>query len=113
MRRKENQCYVARNGKYYAHGDTLAEAIDSLNFKILSETRDKSEIARDCIEKDKVTISSYRLLTGACLSGTKAHLVSCGIDIKKTQSLTVKEAIAASSGGYGHKQFVALLEAAK
>ena len=37
------KCYIAEKGKYFAHGDTIEEAIEDVNFKYLQENLNKTE----------------------------------------------------------------------
>ena len=66
-----NSCYVAKKGDYYAHGETIKQAIKDVNFKFLQETFDLDSLVSEIKEKQTVSINEYRLLTGACSSGVK------------------------------------------
>jgi hypothetical protein len=97
---KLKQCFIAELGGHSAHGKTAQEAVRDLNFKVLQETADLSEIVQQVKSSGKVTVDQYRLLTGACAAGVKHFLESKGIS-PDTESLPLKEVIAMTQGAYG------------
>jgi hypothetical protein len=58
---------------YSAHGDTLEEARLDLQYKKLSDV-DEEELIKTIKKAGFINMSQYRVLTGACTSGTKTWL---------------------------------------
>jgi len=71
---KMPKCFIAERGNYYAHGKTIAEATNDVNFKYLRETANVQEIISEIKNKKTVTVEEYRLITGACAMGVKMFL---------------------------------------
>ena len=104
---KIKESYLVTDGESFSHGDTLKSARDGLKYKIGS--RDMSEFKK--WKKNKVismpdAIRAYRVITGACESGTKQWV--CTHEVPK--SLTVKKAIELTRGAYGHEKFSEFFE---
>ena len=57
--------YIAQKDNYSAHGLTLKESIEDLNFKLIKKV-DLNEIVKEIKTTNKVTKNQYRLITGAC-----------------------------------------------
>ena len=95
--------YVAQKGGDNAHGKTIAEAVQELQFKI--GPRDVSQyrnMPRDTEKSPAEWAIVYRMVTGACQMGVKAFMESRGT-LKKTYSLN--EILDATKGAYGHERF--------
>ena len=91
----ENRCYVANIGEHYAHGRTLAEAIEDCQFKLL-ESKDVEEHVANVIKRDAITFDEWRVITKACRYGTAHHL---GVEPKDLpNSMPLPEAIEKSKG---------------
>ena len=88
---KLKKCFVAQKGNYYAHGETVKNAIEDVNFKFLQETFNTDDLVNQIKESGIVTKNDYRLLTGACSLGCdmfiKEHGISDSISLKKAKSL--------------------------
>jgi hypothetical protein len=101
---KTDKGFVARRKDTYAHGETEDEARLDLRFKLSS--RDKSEYEswnlNDVKTKDEM-ILAYRVITGACKSGTRDFVNSKNIPDK----LKVKDAIdiTTKEQAYGSGEF--------
>lgn len=97
--------YIVTDGNgTYAHGHTLEEAWDDLNFKLAS--RDLSEYAKlslDSVLSYDEAIVCYRVITGACRAGTE-HFLKRNLKEKKT-SYTIQEIIELTEGQYGNMEF--------
>ena len=95
--------YIAQDGGTTAHGETIEEAIQELQFKL--GPRDVSRF-RNMPPDTRKTPSEwafvYRMVTGACRFGTR-HFMS---QHKLKKSYTLAEIIDATRGQYGHEQFV-------
>ena len=99
--RDMKKCYIAKSNGLYAHGKTIKAAIDDLQYKI-ADNADKAEIAADIRKSGRVTVVQFRALTGACRDGIRQHLEPLGINIDKTDSLSLPDAIKAMAGtSYG------------
>lgn len=93
-----NECIVAKRGDYYAHGDTLKEAVEDVNFKFLQETFDLDTLVSEIKSKKTMSVSEYRLITGACRQGCANFRKSKGIE---STELPLKEVINITKNEYG------------
>ena len=101
-------CYIAKVGKYFAHGDTLREAMADAQAKY-NENRPLAEriadFNREFPDRD-VKVDAARLfewhhvLTGSCLAGRKAFCEDRGLDYEHGQ-YTVNEFIRLTREAYG------------
>ena len=64
--------YVASNGKFNAHGETISKAKEDLIFKINQDKLSNEPITLDTI----ITINHYRAITGACEYGVKEFMAN-------------------------------------
>ena len=100
--------YLVNDKDKWSHGKTLKEARESLIYKI--SNRDTS-IYKDFTKSTQLTfgegIECYRVITGACASGTQHFVESCNI---KKQSYTIQEIIDMTQGSYGYKTFKEFFE---
>ena len=101
---KNNEYYlIADNNGRYAHGDTIKQAKEDLIYKISERNKDQYKgIDTDKKMSFKDCIEMYRVITGACSTGTKHFVESTGIAKKK---YSVNEIIKMTKGQYGHDQF--------
>ena len=100
---KETYLVTDGNGKF-SHGETIKEAKEDLIFKI--SDRDKSDFQNLTLESKlsfEKAIECYRVITGACSSGTKGFVTSRLAKIEK--EYTVAEIIAVTKGEYGNSTF--------
>jgi hypothetical protein len=69
----DKRVYIANKDTFYAHGETIKQAIEDVIFKeqysLGAETN-----AKRVVETNKVSLNDYKLLTGSCDSGVKRHL---------------------------------------
>ena len=93
-----HQVYVAEKGKYQAHGETIKEAIEDVNYKYLQATVNISKLVVKIKKANKVTATDYRLLTGACRFGIKKFKEDNGI---KKDYLTIKQMLKLTTNEYG------------
>ena len=68
--------FVAQQDKYTAHGKTIKQAIQDLEFKKIAEKLKNEPIKADTV----VTVQHYRLITGACQSGVEGWMRTNGIE---------------------------------
>ena len=103
--RKDIEYLVTDGDGRWAHGKTLKEAKDSLIYKISS--RDTSEY-RTWKLSTEVThaeaIEAYRVITGACVLGTR-HFCETILGDKKKDKYTIAEVIELTRGQYGAETF--------
>ncbi|MVX37255.1 leucine-rich repeat domain-containing protein, partial [Myroides sp. LoEW2-1] len=71
---KKEKCYVASRDKYFAHGKTIKEAIEDVNFKFLQENLEVQDLVKEIKEKKSISVSEFRLLTGACKMGCDSFM---------------------------------------
>ena len=101
-------CYIAKVGKYFAHGDTLHEAMADAQEKYNEHSPLTERIAdfnREFPNRD-VKVDAARLfewhhvLTGSCLAGRKAFCEGRGLDYENGH-YTVNEFIRLTRNAYG------------
>jgi hypothetical protein len=99
-----NKTYIVKGNGYFAHGETLAEASQSLQGKIISDmdTDEIIELFLQDVDTDKKYPASYFFdwhgkLTGSCKQGRESFVKNKGIDLNGLMdvhefiSLTVNE----------------------
>ena len=104
-------CYIAKVGNYFAHGDTLREAMADAQAKY-NENRPLTEriadFNREFPDRD-VKVDAARLfewhhiLTGSCLAGRKAFCEDRGLDYEHGH-YTVNEFIRLTREAYGGEE---------
>ena len=101
-------CYIAKVGNYFAHGDTLREAMADAHAKYYEDMPLTERIAvfnREFPDRD-VKVDAARLfewhhvLTGSCLAGRKAFCEDRGLDYEHGK-YTVNEFIRLTREAYG------------
>lgn len=94
----KRDCFVAKKGNLYAHGNSLREAIEDVNFKYLQTNFNIDEIVKEIKETQIMSVNHFRLLTGACRSGCKNFLDENNIEKRE---LPLIEAIDLIRGRFG------------
>ncbi|MDV3965409.1 hypothetical protein CMT53_02670 [Elizabethkingia anophelis] len=94
----KRKCFVANKGNYYAHGETLRQAIDDVNFKFLRENFNAEKLISEIKQKQKISLSEFRLLTGACSAGCEIFMREKGI---KVTELPLDKALNMLNGQFG------------
>lgn len=99
----KEECYVAEQGVYYAHGKTIKKAVEDVNFKTISEKLKKEPINKDTV----IDMNYYRLITGACEMGVQSFIKGNGLkeSYKASELLPILE----QSNAYGLSKFKELL----
>ena len=101
------KCYIVRNNRHFAHGDTVREAMESLISKEFDGMPEAERIAafrREFPETDKPYPNKslfdwHNRLTGSCLAGRRAFVQDHGLSMDgKT---TVREFIRLTEDAYG------------
>ncbi len=106
---KKNEYYLVTygNGKY-SHGETIKQAKEDLIYKI--KERNKEQFKGIDVDKKlpfAECVEMYRVITGACSTGTKHFIESTGVQKKK---YSVNEIIKMTKGQYGHDQFASFFK---
>ena len=96
---------VADEASNWAHGGTLHEAMEDLQFKGSSRSvGDYKEMKLDDILSKKDAVICYRTITGACRFGTNAFLRK-RLKVGKAD-YSIREIMELTEGEYGHEAFV-------
>ncbi len=67
---EKESCYVAEKDEKFAHGNTVKQACEDLNFKIIAE-----KLKNDPIQPDTViSVQYYPIVTGACQAGCESWM---------------------------------------
>ena len=98
------ESYLVKNGKNWAHGETLKKAKEDLHFKMIAE-----KLKKDPIKKDtEITIQYYRIITGACELGCKAWMQQNGITKEKMKAVELLPLLE-KTNAYGIDKFKKLV----
>lgn len=99
-------CYICKNERYFAHGETLKEAKQALRKKILENMNTDETIEQflSTFEKEKKYSAKdfyewHHYLTGSCKMGRKSFMQDRNITFDDTY--TVDEFIALCENSYG------------
>ena len=110
-------CFVVKHGNLFAHGETLSEARDALQDKIMDNLDTEEKISMFLAEfkpgikyPAKKYYDWHHTLTGSCDTGRKAFAKDHGIDIDAAE-YTVDEFIALTENAYGGEIIRQLKEA--
>jgi hypothetical protein len=71
---RKEKCYVASRDKYFAHAETIKEAIEDVNFKFLQDNLEVKDLVNEIKDKKTMSVSEFRLLTGACKMGCESFM---------------------------------------
>jgi len=75
--------YLVTDGTTHAHGETIRQAREDFEFKIVSEKLKSEPIKEDTV----ITVKHYRLITGACELGVKSWLQETFTDKERAEVL--------------------------
>jgi uncharacterized membrane protein YcgQ (UPF0703/DUF1980 family) len=99
------EVYVAEKDEFTAHGKTVKQAIEDVNFKFLQENLDVQKLVKEIKEKQTVSISEYRLLTGACSLGVNNFLQDNNLAVSE---LPLADVLKITEGHFGHSRLTEL-----
>ena len=111
-------CYIAKVGDFFAHGETLREAMDDAQAKY-DENRPLEDRIADTIKKyptlDTVVSHSelftlHHVLTDSCLQGRQAFASDHNLD-PENGSMTIREFINLTINAYGGDAIAMLAKA--
>lgn len=101
-------CFIVKRNGFFAHGETLRDAMDALDKKLFQDMSEDDRI--DAFLAAHPDLNSiypnadfflwHNKLTGSCETGRKAFAEDYGIDIK-TGSMTVVDFIDLTKDAYG------------
>jgi ribosomal protein L7/L12 len=98
-----------------SHGETVEAAIKDLRYKIGNRDTTAYEYLRT--EKGKVKtddlIKAYRVITGACMFGTKSFVEGLGDMVKDEYTMIEAISLLQSKNAYGIDKFIDFLGGAK
>lgn len=102
---KKELSFLVTDGKgKFDHGKSIKEAKSDLVFKISTRNKeDFKHLKLDSVVTFEKGIEAYRVITGACSSGTKHFVETFLKDVKK--KYTISEIIKATKGQYGSNEF--------
>ena len=108
-------CYIAKQGNFFAHGDTLKEAFESVMEKCLENRPIEERIAefnskfpdRERKYPASEFFSWHHILTGSCLMGRKQFCKKHGLDYENGE-YTVNEFIELTKDAYGGDNIIQL-----
>jgi hypothetical protein len=102
----ETPCYIVKEGRYFAHGETLAEANAALRDKLFEVMPTEKRIAAfwECHKKGvkyptKDFFEWHHKLTGSCLMGRQQFAKDHGVDLEG--KMTVAEFIKLTKNAFG------------
>ncbi len=99
---RKKQIYVAQKGNLFAHGETVKQAAHDLRYKLAD--RDTTFCAKwtpESIHPIADVIRAYRVITGACETGTKQFCEGKTLPSK----ISIKVAIRITRGAWGSDKF--------
>ena len=96
------KCFVAEKDGTYAHGNNVQDTVRDLEFKLCNKRG--IEQYRNCTLDTPVDYMFYRVMTGACQTGTEEFLRSQGLGL--TDKRTIRQVIDLTKGAYGHEQLI-------
>ena len=103
-------CYVAHQGEYFAHGETIEQAMRDVRFKAMEHDFDEDELVAEIKERGTVHINDFRLITGACEEGTRQGMADAGLD-HDADELPLATVLGAAFGQYGERFKALFVEA--
>jgi hypothetical protein len=103
-------CYIAAQGEYFAHGETVEQAMRDVRFKMMEHDFDEAELVEEIKARGTVHINDFRLITGACESGTRQGMAEAGLP-HDADELPLETVLSAAFGSYGER-FKSLFERA-
>ena len=101
------EIYIAKEGKFSAHGYTVREAVEDLTLKKLGNVNIE-EIVKKIKETGTVTRSQYRAITGACSFGTNKFCEQH--NIQDLEEIELNELRKILINDYGAEKFWRLID---
>jgi len=99
-------CFVVKQGRVFAHGETLREAMNSLRDKLFEDMPEEERITAflaehkpDVLYPNRDLYEWHHRLTGSCEMGRKEFMKAHGLDMDG--AITVEEFIRLTRNAYG------------
>ena len=108
------ECFIAKCGNFFAHGESLKQALSDASEKYnenkpleerIAEFNEKFPDNDDPIDGNEL-FSWHHILTGSCLFGRKEFCSSKGLDVKA--KYTVREFISLTENAFGSDVIIKL-----
>ena len=109
-----NNGFIAKKDEFTAHGKTIKQSIQDVEFKSVQDKLKHQPIYKDSL----ITVNHYKLLTGACDAGCRDFMMKNNIPFKVVNNLTVEEKpmkaeelliILQKNNSYGYEKFKSLI----
>jgi len=101
------KCIIAERDGYFSHGETIKQAIESVNFKYLQNNLNLDELVSEIKNKNTVSKNEYRLLTGACEFGVNQF---CKDNNISDDELPLDKVLKIIKGHYGSEKMYDLFK---
>ena len=96
------KCWIAQHGEYFAHGETVEQAMRDVRFKAMEHDFDQDELVAEIKARGTVQFNDFRLITGACESGLQHGMEQAGLD-PAADELPLETVLSAAFGSYGEQ----------
>lgn len=103
----DDEVYLVKQDDLAAHGKTLREALEDLQFKKI-KSKEIEDIVKEIKESGKVTRAQYRAITGACSFGTEQFCKQHGIE--NLEEIELEELRKILVNDYGAEKFWKLID---
>ena len=102
----DEECYIVKEGELNAHGETLQQALEDLQYKKI-KSEEVQAIVKEIKKTGKVNKAQYRAITGACQYGTNKFCEEHSITVDEIELSELKKILI---DDYGAKRFWELIE---
>ena len=100
------ECYIVKEGELNAHGETLQQALEDLQYKKI-KSEEVQAIVKEIKKTGKVNKAQYRAITGACQYGTNKFCEEHSITVDEIELSELKKILI---DDYGARRFWELIE---
>ncbi len=102
----DEECYIVKEGELNAHGETLQQALEDLQYKKI-KSEEVQAIIKEIKKTGKVNKAQYRAITGACQYGTNKFCEEHSITVDEIELSELKKILI---DDYGARRFWELIE---
>ncbi len=102
----DEECYIVKEGELNAHGETLQQALEDLQYKKI-KSEEVQAIVKEIKKTGKVNKAQYRAITGACQYGTNKFCEEHSITVDEIELSELKKILI---DDYGARRFWELIE---
>ncbi len=102
----DEECYIVKEGELNAHGGTLQQALEDLQYKKI-KSEEVQAIVKEIKKTGKVNKAQYRAITGACQYGTNKFCEEHSITVDEIELSELKKILI---DDYGARRFWELIE---